>query len=103
METKRKRRKVLLPENAHHAKMLGIIDIIVQTKMFLQFRTYMRVYSFMNWVFSTTFQLPLAVLNKLWTVSIMHFNTGTFNTFCLVYIDETGQIPHDLSFWTHSP
>jgi hypothetical protein len=70
--------------------MLDTIDVIVQTKKFLQFRTYMRVCSFMYCFFSTTFQVSLAVLNKLWTVSIMHFNTGTFNTFCLVYIEETG-------------
>jgi hypothetical protein len=53
-------------------------------------------------VFSTTFQLPLAVLNKLRKVFVMHFNTGTFNTFCLVYIAETGQIHQNLQFCTHS-
>jgi hypothetical protein len=53
-------------------------------------------------VFSTTFQLPPAVLNKLRKVSVMHFNTGTFNTFCLVYIAETGQIHQNLQLCTHS-
>jgi hypothetical protein len=39
MEIKR-RRKILLQGNAQHAKMLAMIDEIVQIKMFLQFRNY---------------------------------------------------------------
>jgi hypothetical protein len=62
METKRKRRKILLLGNAQHAKMLDMIDVIVQKKRFLQFRTYISDFvPLCIGFFTTTAELAVAV------------------------------------------